>query len=131
CTDYPSWTVTDFKSSTSDSVGSGGSASFTVVNNLSGARDELTCSLQVNYRCIIAGTPSDGNLTVHVAIRAGSLTFILDEAVECPGRTTPLRVIGNSELELDCSWDEHGGTVSCGLKEEKHIIQGDAVELAP
>ena len=88
CTDYPSWTVTDFKSSTSDSVGSGGSASFTVVNNLSGARDELTCSLQVNYRCIIAGTPSDGNLTVHVAIRAGSLTFILDEAVECPGRTT-------------------------------------------
>lgn len=40
-------------------------------------------------------------------------------------------MIGNSELELDCSWDEHGGTVSCGLKEEKNIIQGDAVELAP
>lgn len=80
--------MTDFKSSTSDSVGSGGSASFTVVNNLSGAKDELTCALQVNYRCIITGTPSDGNLTVHVAIRAGSLTFILDEAVECPGRTT-------------------------------------------
>ncbi|KAK3989112.1 hypothetical protein QBC44DRAFT_224093, partial [Cladorrhinum sp. PSN332] len=128
---YPSWTVTEFNSKTSDSVGSGGSANFTVINNLSGAKDELTCSLQVNYRCIITGTPSDKNLTVHVAVRAGSLTFILDESFECPGRTTPLRVIGNTELELDCSWDEHGGTVLCGLKEKQNVIQGDAVELAP
>ncbi|KAK4158878.1 hypothetical protein QBC43DRAFT_294608 [Cladorrhinum sp. PSN259] len=135
CTKYPSWTVESFSSRTSDSVASasGGTANFTVVNNLTGVRDELSCSLQVNYRCILEGIPSDGNLTVHVAIRAGSLTFILDESVGgCPGRDTPLRVIGNTEFELDCSWDEHGGTVLCGLdKEGDNVIKGEAVELAP
>lgn len=88
CTTFPSWTVSDFKSTTTDSVGTGGSASFRLVNNLTGASDELACSLQVNYRCIFAGTPSDANLTVNVAIRAQSLTLLLDETVECPGRTT-------------------------------------------
>jgi hypothetical protein len=94
CTTFPTWTVTGFKSNTSDSVGAAnnnaalGSASFTLTNDLTGATDALTCSLQVNYRCIIAGTPSDGNLTVNVAVRAGSLTLLLDEAVECPGRMT-------------------------------------------
>jgi hypothetical protein len=73
---------------TNDSVGAGGSASFKLVNNLSGASDELTCSLQVNYRCIIVGTPSDQNLTVNVAVRAQSLTLLLDESVECPGRAS-------------------------------------------
>lgn len=88
CTTFPSWTISDFKSTTNDSVGAGGSASFRLVNNLTGASDELACSLQVNYRCIFAGTPSDANLTVNVAIRAQSLTLLLDESVECPGRTT-------------------------------------------
>ncbi|KAK3374617.1 hypothetical protein B0H63DRAFT_525917 [Podospora didyma] len=132
CTSFPSWTVKDFNSTTSDTVGSGGAASFTLINNLSGAVDNLRCSLQVNYRCIITGTPSDKNLTVNVAVRAGALTLLLEETVDCPGRTTPLHVIGNGDLELDCTWDENiGGKVSCGLLEEVNVIQGDAVELAP
>jgi hypothetical protein len=88
CTTLPSWTVSDFKSNSTDTVGAGGSASFTLTNNLTGTSDELSCNLQVNYRCIISGTPSDKNLTVHVAVRAGSLTFLLDEVVECSGRET-------------------------------------------
>ncbi|OIW33153.1 hypothetical protein CONLIGDRAFT_163372 [Coniochaeta ligniaria NRRL 30616] len=88
CTTFPSWTISDFKSTTTDSVGSGGSASFKLVNNLTGASDSLNCSLQVNYRCIFAGTPSDANLTVNVAVRAESLTLLLDESVQCPGRTS-------------------------------------------
>ncbi|KAB5569957.1 hypothetical protein GE09DRAFT_691809 [Coniochaeta sp. 2T2.1] len=132
CTTFPSWTVSEFKSTTNDSVGAGGSASFKLANNLTGAVDELTCSLQVNYRCILAGTPSDKNLTVNVAIRAGSLTLLLDESVECPGRATPLHVIGNGDLDLNCTWEENiGGTVTCELLEEKNTIQGAAVEIAP
>ena len=87
CTVFPSWTITNFKSNTTDSVGTVGSASFKLTNNLSGGSDELTCTLQANYRCTIAGTPSDQNLTINVAIRASWLTFLLDKAVECPGRT--------------------------------------------
>ncbi|KAK3315743.1 hypothetical protein B0H66DRAFT_640714 [Apodospora peruviana] len=136
CTTPPSWTIANFKSNTSDTVGSGGSASFTLINDLSGASDQLSCALQVNYRCIIAGTPSDKNLTVHVAIRTGSLTLILDEELrDCPGRTSPndrpLHVIGTGDLELDCIWDDRGigGSVACTL--EKDTVQGEAVELAP
>ncbi|KAB5515470.1 hypothetical protein GE09DRAFT_1231255 [Coniochaeta sp. 2T2.1] len=122
CTTFPSWTVSDFKSTTNDSVGAGGSASFKLANNLTGA---------VNYRCILAGTPSDKNLTVNVAIRAGSLTLLLDESVECPGRATPLHVIGNGDLDLNCTWEENiGGTVTCELLEENNTIQGAAVEIA-
>ncbi|KAK3364588.1 hypothetical protein B0T25DRAFT_598913 [Lasiosphaeria hispida] len=87
CTTFPSWTITDFKSVVNDTVGSGGKASFKLANDLSGTSDELACNLQVNYRCIITGTPSDTNLTVHVGVRAGSLTLLLDKVVECPGRT--------------------------------------------
>ena len=85
---FPSWTISGFRSNTSDSVGSGGSASFRLVNDLTGAGDDLSCGLEVNYRCVFAGTPSDANLTVNVAVRAESLTLLLDEAVDCPGRTT-------------------------------------------
>lgn len=90
CTTFPSWTVTGFRSNSTDAVGgSGARASFTLTNNLSGTTDELACDLQVNYRCVIAGTPSDEGLTVHLAIRADSLTFQLAKVVaECPGRTT-------------------------------------------
>lgn len=88
CTTFPSWTITNFSSLAPDSVGSGGKASFKLTNNLTGATDELSCPLQVNYRCIINGTPSDKNLTVHVAVRAQSLTLLVDKAVECPGRPT-------------------------------------------
>ena len=89
CTTFPSWTVQDFRSNATDTVGSGGVASFTIINNLSGAVDELRCDLQVNYRCIITGTPSDANLTVHVAVRSQSLILGLDKVVAgCPGRTT-------------------------------------------
>jgi len=88
CTTFPSWTISNFHSNTTDSVGTGGSASFTLVNNLTNATDDLSCPLQVNYRCIFAGVPSDANLTVNVAVRAESLTLLLDESVECPGRET-------------------------------------------
>ena len=88
CTTFPSWTISDFHSNTTDSVGAGGSASFTLVNNLTNATDALSCPLQVNYRCIFAGVPSDANLTVNVAVRAESLTLLLDESVLCPGRET-------------------------------------------
>ncbi|KAH8909404.1 hypothetical protein BR93DRAFT_935167 [Coniochaeta sp. PMI_546] len=132
CTTFPSWTISDFNSTTKDTVGAGGSASFKLVNNLTGASDELTCSLQVNYRCIFAGTPSDKNLTVNVAVRAESLTLLLDETVECPGRTSPLHVIGNGDLDLNCTWAQDiGGTVTCSLEDEENTIQGAAVEVAP
>lgn len=88
CTTFPSWTISNFHSNTTDSVGSGGSVSFTLVNDLTEVTDKLSCSLQVNYRCIFAGTPSDRNLTVDIAVRSESLTLSLDETVNCPGRTT-------------------------------------------
>jgi hypothetical protein len=44
--------------------------------------------LQVNYRCILTGVPSDANLTVNVALRAETLTLLLDQSVACPGRET-------------------------------------------
>jgi hypothetical protein len=89
CTSFPSWTIESFNSTTTDSTGTGGSASFVLTNDLTGASDELKCSLQVNYRCIISGTPTDKNVTINVAIRAGSLTILVEEVVEgCPGRTT-------------------------------------------
>jgi hypothetical protein len=80
----PSWTIKDFKSNVTDSVGAGGVASFTLTNNLTGALDQLQCDLQVNYRCIFAGIPSDKNVTVHVAVRASWLTLLVDEEVKCP-----------------------------------------------
>lgn len=88
CTALPSWTVSSFHSTTTDSTGSGGSATFNLTNDLTGASDNITCTLQVNYRCDITGTPTDGNLTINVAIRAQALTLLLDEVVQgCPGRT--------------------------------------------
>ncbi|KAK5659926.1 hypothetical protein OQA88_13390 [Cercophora sp. LCS_1] len=132
CTTFPTWSVTDFFSDTTDSVGSGGKATWKLINNLSGASDEMTCTLQVNYRCIVTGTPSDKDLTVHVAVRSGTLTFILDKEVDgCPGRTTPLRIIGNTEFELNCSWEEVGGKVTCAQTEKMETVQGSVVELAP
>ncbi len=86
CTDPPTWALTDFQSIANDTVGSGGRASLKLANTQTGAIDELSCSLQVNYRCIIRGTPSDANLTAHVSIFAHSLNLILDKVVQCPGR---------------------------------------------
>lgn len=89
CTAFPSWTIEKFKSESNDTVGAGGTASFSITNSLTGTTDVVACKLQVNYRCIVVGTESDKNLTVHVAIRAGFVTLILDEEVhDCPGRTT-------------------------------------------
>ncbi|KAK0725888.1 hypothetical protein B0H67DRAFT_659804 [Lasiosphaeris hirsuta] len=131
CPTLPIWTVTDFKSVVNDTVGSGGKASFKLANDLSGTSDELSCNLQVNYRCIITGTPSDTNLTVYVGVRAGSLALVLDKVFECPGRTAPLHVIGNRDIDLNCMWTEHGGVVTCLLDAEKSTITSEEVELAP
>ncbi|KAK4214936.1 hypothetical protein QBC37DRAFT_439840 [Rhypophila decipiens] len=142
CTTYPAWTVQKFTSYSTDSVGGGtdallaGTASFYITNSLTGARDEVTCKLQVNYRCIVQGLSSDKNVTVHVAIRAGFVTLIVDEEVGgCPGRDTPLHVIGTEDVEIKCSWDNTeevpiGGPVACIQALEEEIVQGEAVELA-
>jgi len=88
CTAFPAWSITDFSSSSSDSVGAGGKASFKLTNSLTAATDTITCNLQVNYRCVISGTPTDKNLIVQLALRAGTLTLQLDRVVgDCPGRT--------------------------------------------
>lgn len=89
CTTFPNWTIAKFKSESTDTVGAGGSASLSLTNSLTGKTDEVTCKLQVNYRCIVVGTASDKNLTVNIAIRAGFVTLVLDQEVhDCPGRTT-------------------------------------------
>lgn len=97
CTTYPAWTVQKFTSFSSDSVGAGSvgagvagpTASFLITNSLTGTTDEVTCNLQVNYRCIVQGIKSDKNVTVHIAIRAGFVELIVDEVVSgCPGRET-------------------------------------------
>lgn len=128
------WTIADFKSNSTDSVGSGGTASLKLTNNLTGDTDELTCSLQVNYRCIFAGTPSDRNLTIHLGIRAESLTLGVDKTVDCPGRTTPLHIIGYGEVPLECTFagEVVGGNFKCALDaEEDNTFSGAPVELAP
>ncbi|KAK4184812.1 hypothetical protein QBC35DRAFT_39273 [Podospora australis] len=129
------WTIADFKSNVSDTVGTGGTASFKLINQLTGDTDELTCKLQVNYRCIIAGTPSDQNLTIHVGVRAGSLTLGLDKIVECPGRETPVHIIGYNEPALECVVSgEIGGSVNCELQDkddEDNTFVGEPLELAP
>jgi len=44
----------------------------------------------------------------------------------------PLHIIGNGDLDLDCTWVEDiGGTVTCALADGKNTVQGAAVELAP
>jgi len=44
----------------------------------------------------------------------------------------PLHIIGNGDLDLNCTWAEDiGGTVTCSLAEEEVTIQGAIVELAP
>jgi len=103
CATFPSWTITNFTSNAPDTVGSGGKASFKLTNNLTGASDELSCPLQVNYRCIISGIPSDKDTTVHIAVRAQSLTLLVDKAVECPGRTTYVFIdrVGLLESQTD------------------------------
>lgn len=88
CTTFPSWTIKHFRSNATDAVGSDGTASFSLTNNLSGVTDDLKCKLEANYRCTIAGTPSDKNLTVTFAIRTASLQISLDEVLNCPDRTT-------------------------------------------
>lgn len=87
CTEFPTWTIKDFKSSTSDSVGNDGKASFTLINSLTGASDDLTCTLEANYRCSFSGIPSDKNVTVGIAIRSAALTVSIDQVVDCPDRT--------------------------------------------
>lgn len=88
CTTFPSWTIKDFRSSSSDTVGNDGTAEFTLINNLDDTSDDLTCTLEANYRCTIVGTPTDANLTVTIAIRSASLTLTLDKVLECPDRTS-------------------------------------------
>ena len=88
CTKFPSWTIKDFKSNTSDSVGNTGTASFSLTNNLRNTTDQLSCKLEANYRCTIVGTPSDKKLTVDIAIRSAALTLALDEEIECTGKTS-------------------------------------------
>ncbi|KAK0620723.1 hypothetical protein B0T14DRAFT_567457 [Immersiella caudata] len=135
CTTYPTWSISDFASSAADAVGgSSGKASFKLTNNLSSATDEVSCSLQVNYRCIITGTPSDKDLIIHVGLRAGTLTLGLDRVVGgCPGRSGPLHVIGNGELALVCEGEGHGGVVTCALDaaDKQNVIEGVPIELAP
>ncbi|KAK4445716.1 hypothetical protein QBC34DRAFT_428881 [Podospora aff. communis PSN243] len=136
CTAYPTWSVSDFSSTAADAVGnnSGAKATFKLTNNLTSVTDEITCSLQVNYRCIINGTPSDKDLIIHLGVRAGTLTLGLDRVVAgCPGRDGPLHVIGTGELGLVCEGEGHGEVMTCTLDEadKKNIIEGAAVELAP
>ncbi|KAH8883559.1 hypothetical protein GQ53DRAFT_882314, partial [Thozetella sp. PMI_491] len=130
CTQVPSWTVKKFRSNSTDAVSGGGNASFTVINNLSGASDDLTCKLQVNYRCLFAGTPSDQNLTVFFEIRTGYMIFSLDKTLSCPGNTSSIHAIGKGELPLNCTSEvDIGETISCSLEED--TIEGAFVELAP
>ncbi|KAK0641902.1 hypothetical protein B0T16DRAFT_461927 [Cercophora newfieldiana] len=134
CTSFPSWSVSDFTSTAADAVGGDGKATFKLINNLTSVSDTITCNLQVSYRCVITGTPSDKDLIIHVGLRAETLTLQLDRVVgACPGRTAPLHVIGNGELFLECTGTGHGGTVSCvlGPGEDKYVIEGVGMELAP
>lgn len=88
CATETTWTIKDFESSTSDSVGNDGTAEFKLTNDVTNVTDELTCTLEANYRCTITGTPSDENLTVMIAIRSASLTLTLDQVVDCPDTTS-------------------------------------------
>src|SRR4051794_38432388 len=74
CTTYPTWLIRNFTSLSSDAVGSATgssspSASFLLTNKLTSVTDTISCPLQVNYRCVISGTPSDKDLSVYVALR--------------------------------------------------------------
>lgn len=88
CTSFPTWTMKDFKCSTSDSVGNTGRASFTLSNSLTGASDDLSCQLVANYRCSFAGTPSDKTVTVEIDVRSGALDVSIDQTVTCAGKTS-------------------------------------------
>lgn len=157
CTDFPTWTIKNFETSTSDSVGNSGKASFTLINSLTNTSDDLTCVLVANYRCEIAGTPSDKNLSIIIAIRSAALTVSLDQTLDCPDRTTcvsvshtlhlstfranwtlwltklndarALHVIGDASLDLACTEASAGENYTCSLPEG--VIPGLPVELAP
>ncbi|KAL1875325.1 hypothetical protein VTK73DRAFT_10109 [Phialemonium thermophilum] len=130
CTTFPTWTLKDFQSNGTDSVGGNGTASFTLENDLTGTSDDISCNLQVNYRCTIEGTPSDANLTITFEIRMISITFVLDEVLSCPGKTSPIHVVGNEDLPINCTQiSEIGDTFACSLDEA--TIKGTPVDLAP
>lgn len=107
CTEFPTWTIKDFETSTSDSVGNTGKASFTLINSLTKTSEALTCVLIANYRCEIAGTPSDKNLSIIIAIRSAALTVSLDQTLDCPDKTSCVSV----SLTLDLSTLRENGMV--------------------
>ncbi|KAK1751522.1 hypothetical protein QBC47DRAFT_434700 [Echria macrotheca] len=110
----PFWFIEHFESNTTDSVGSNGTLKFELINGLSQAITFVSCSLQVNYRCVVSGISSDPDLVIDLAVRASWLTITLDRTLHCS------------------SWDQDvGGTVVCKQANDFDRLDAQLVELAP
>lgn len=79
----PSWTISNLKIQSRDTVGNTGTAAFTLTYGLTGKSDALNCSLVANYRCEIDGPPGNKNLKVNLQVQNDVAYFSLSEQLSC------------------------------------------------
>ncbi len=99
CTEA-AWTIKDMNIKYGLEVRQGGSTTFTLVNNLTGKSEALSCALRANSRCKFDGISSDGGLTLDVQIETGVLYLTLTDRLSCGGTTTYANPPNRREAEL-------------------------------
>ncbi|KAI3334257.1 hypothetical protein F4824DRAFT_219361 [Ustulina deusta] len=102
CGTLPSWTLQHLNITTSDEVGSTGTAGFAFTYNLTNQTESITCPLHSNYRCTIAGTQNDNSTVIDIQLGLGTLYLSVIQVLNC-GDSGSTTFVGSSEVHVDCN----------------------------
>ncbi|KAI1313184.1 hypothetical protein F5Y03DRAFT_338345 [Xylaria venustula] len=83
CGELPSWTLRNINITTSDNVGSTGTAGFVFTYNLTNKTESITCPLHSNYRCTITGTQNDNSTEIDLQLGLGTLYLSVIQVLNC------------------------------------------------
>ncbi|KAH8900692.1 hypothetical protein GQ53DRAFT_130277 [Thozetella sp. PMI_491] len=112
CTNQ-TWTIKDFKAKYGAEVREGGSASFTLLDNVTGKSAALTCSLRANSRCEVAGTTNDKNVHIFIQTTIDTLLVTVNDTLTCDGKSSV--VIRTATLEMECTESPKTCSVGSGV----------------
>ncbi|KAI0968674.1 hypothetical protein F4678DRAFT_195620 [Xylaria arbuscula] len=101
CAELPSWTLRNINITTSDNVGSDGTAGFVFTYNLTNKTESITCPLHSNYRCTITGTQNDNSTEIDLQLGLGTLYLSVIQVLDC-GDSGTTTFVGNSDVTVDC-----------------------------
>ncbi|KAK0634243.1 hypothetical protein B0T17DRAFT_611287 [Bombardia bombarda] len=132
----PSWAVSSVNVTYSSDTYTPGTTSFKITNSLTHQAESLSCALEFNTLCQVAGTPLDDTLRIVFWINMDYAFVTFNKTWTCRD-TIPFEpeltsfVIGNADLHLLCPEVVEDNMACTGPIEENVVANGEIVTPIP